>query len=211
MAYVYLKKKPAKKSKPAAKNYLSFIFLVIGILSFLFVLYPLTYFQWGYSRRFQPILSPLSVKFYNNEEGIMAEAVDFTQLSNWFVQNNGQTAAYSQELLSETDHRSYLLSIPKLGIKDVEVTIGGKDLKKSIIHYPQTALPGQRGNAVIFGHSVLPQFFNPKSYLTVFSTLFKLIPGDQIIVYFDRVHYTYLVEDVFEVKATRLFYFRTAL
>ena len=74
------------------------------------------------------------------------------------------------------------------------------DLAKSLIQYPQTALPGQLGNAVIFGHSVLPQFFNPKSYLTIFSTLYKLETGDEIAVDFDKIHYRYLVDEIYEVK-----------
>lgn len=78
------------------------------------------------------------------------------------------------------------------------------DLKKSLIQYPQTALPGQLGNTVIFGHSVLPQFFNPKSYLTIFSTLHKLKQGDEILVDFDNIHYKYKVEEMFEIQPTDL-------
>ena len=78
------------------------------------------------------------------------------------------------------------------------------DLKKSLIQYPQTALPGQLGNAVIFGHSVLPQFFNPKSYWTIFSTLFKLKQGDEILLNYDNIQYRYLVEEMFEVQPSDL-------
>jgi sortase A len=76
------------------------------------------------------------------------------------------------------------------------------DLKKSLIQYPQTALPGQLGNAVVFGHSVLPQFFNPKSYLTIFSTLYKLKQGDEIIINFDKSTYKYIIEEMYEIQPT---------
>jgi len=84
------------------------------------------------------------------------------------------------------------------------VVIGGDDLKKSLVHYPNTATPGQLGNTVIFGHSVLPQFFNPKSYLTIFSTLYKLDQGDEIFVDYDNVNYKYVVEQMFEVPPSDL-------
>jgi sortase A len=66
--------------------------------------------------------------------------------------------------------------------------------------YPGTANPGQPGNTVLFGHSVLPQFFNPKNYLTIFSTLPTLKDGDEILVNFDGVNYRYLVEEMVEVS-----------
>ena len=78
------------------------------------------------------------------------------------------------------------------------------DLEKSLIQYPQTALPGQLGNTVVFGHSVLPQFFNSKNYLTIFSTLYKLEQGDEIILRYDKSTYKYVVEEMYEVQPTDL-------
>lgn len=87
----------------------------------------------------------------------------------------------------------YALSVPKLGIKEAVVQIGGEDLMESLIHYTGTGLPGQFGNAVIFGHSVLPQFYDPKNYKTIFSTLPTLKEGDEIFVNFDGILYRYQV------------------
>jgi len=127
-------------------------------------------------------------------------STDYTQLSNWFV----STPPTDSTSLPSSSTTSYTLSIPSLKIKDAVVEIGSMDLKKSLIQYPQTALPGQPGNAVVFGHSVLPQFFNPKSYLTIFSTLYRLKPGDEILINFDGVSYRYLVDEMFEVQPTNL-------
>lgn len=96
----------------------------------------------------------------------------------------------------------YTLSIPRLSIDRATVKIGGEDLSKNLIHYKGTALPGKTGNAVIFGHSVLPQLFNPKNYLTIFSTLPKLEEGDKVIVEYDGVTYTYRIAEMFEVPPT---------
>lgn len=95
--------------------------------------------------------------------------------------------------------KSYLISIPKLKIKNAQVFIGGEDLSKNLIQIPGTAEPGQIGNSVIFGHSVLPIFFNPENYLTIFSTLPKLQKGDEVSIDSDGITYKYEVLDMFEV------------
>ncbi len=120
---------------------------------------------------------------------------DYTNLENWFSTNPIPTTPPSK-----ITH--YNLSIPKLGIQDAVVTIGGTDLAKSLIHYPGTANPGELGTSVIFGHSILRQFYNPKNYLSIFSTIMTLQADDQIIVKYDGVTYTYKVIDKLEVKPT---------
>jgi sortase A len=91
------------------------------------------------------------------------------------------------------------VSESKLKIEDAVVAIGGEDLSKSLVQYPGTALPGKNGNAVIFGHSILPIFFNPKNYMAIFSTLPTLKNGDEIYIKYDGVQYVYKVEELFEI------------
>ncbi|MBU1088889.1 sortase [Patescibacteria group bacterium] len=182
---------------------LAISFFIFGSLLLFSVIFPILNFQLKYSSRFNPISSPLSAKFYNKSSSILGEVnTDYTQLNNWFTKNSN-----SKDIDSAPEHgnpSSYELSIPILKIENANVVVGGTDLKKSLIQYPQTALPGQIGNAVIFGHSVLPQFFNPKSYVTIFSTLFKLKQGDEIYATFDNIKYKYLVEEMFEILPTDL-------
>jgi len=120
---------------------------------------------------------------------------DYTKASNWFV--GGREVDFTSQNV-----KYYTLSIPKLRIKDATVAIGGENLDESLIQYPGTAVPGKRGNAVIFGHSILPQFYDPKNYLSIFSTLPTLEEGDEIQVSYDGVNYRYRVEDLFEVRPT---------
>lgn len=120
---------------------------------------------------------------------------NLTRASNWFV-GTPELPEVSSKV------RYYNISIPKFEIKDAVVEIGGDDLSKSLIHYEGTALPGRPGNAVIFGHSTLPQFFRPDNYLTIFSKLPTLKKGDKIIVNYDGITYTFSVEEMFEVKPT---------
>ncbi len=111
--------------------------------------------------------------------------IDYTKASNWFPaqpQNHINVAG-----------RVYFLTIPKLRIFDASVKIGGEDLDKNLIHYGGTGLPGEYGAAVIFGHSILPQFYDPKNYKAIFSLLPKLEEGDEIFAKYDGVTYRYVV------------------
>jgi sortase A len=61
-------------------------------------------------------------------------------------------------------------------------------------------MPGKIGNAVVFGHSILPQFYDPQDYMAIFSTLPTLRKGDEIKVRYDGIGYVFKVEDMFEVR-----------
>ncbi|MEK7565771.1 MAG: sortase [Patescibacteria group bacterium] len=90
----------------------------------------------------------------------------------------------------------YTLSIPKLRIENATVEFGATDLKKSLIGWADSALPGSFGTNIIFGHSALPQFYNPKNYTTIFSLLPTLAIGDPIYVNYDGVSYKYKVVEM---------------
>jgi sortase A len=133
-----------------------------------------------------PTEKPLTVK----------ENLDLTKASNWFSGGVPREGFYLSKVIF------YTLSIPKLKIDNATVAIGGEDLAQSLIQYPGTALPGKSGNSVIFGHSVLPIFFNPKDYISIFSTLPTIKKGDEIIINYDNVTYQYRVESLFDVSPT---------
>lgn len=96
----------------------------------------------------------------------------------------------------------FYISIPKLGIKNAKVEINAPTLKpdNSLGHYTGSALPGEIGNTFIYGHSVLPYFFNPKNYRTIFSTLNNLEPEDEIYVSYKGKTLTYVVENKRQLK-----------
>lgn len=205
MGYIYLKKSPSLASRSRKPRHIfSAVFLSLGIFFFLSAVIPIIQFQFEYALKFNQILSPLSSRFSDSGSILGNTNTDFTQLSNWF--ENLETTSSSNPNFFSSDRQvsTYSLSIPKLKITDAKVLIGSSDLKNSLIQYPQTALPGQLGSSVVFGHSVLPQFFNPKSYLTIFSTLYKLKQGDEVFIDFDNIKYRYLVEEMYEVSPTDL-------
>lgn len=129
---------------------------------------------------------------------VVADSLDYTDLSNWFPST-------AMPLLGAVQLKTYTLSIPKVGIQDAEVAVGGTNLEKHLIQYPGTANPGEYGAPVIFGHSVLRQFYNPainnpRRYVSIFSKIMTLQIGDKIYIESDGVQYSYRVTGKSEVK-----------
>lgn len=192
---------------PKTKRRVSLILFAIGSIALANAFLPIVNYEMNYSRKFGQLLSPLSSQHYNKKELIDISAKardkvewDYTSIDSWFVDNPNR----AKSVYSNNNINYYTLSIPKLKVNSAIVEVGGQDLKKSLVQYPETSAPGQPGNTVIFGHSVLPTFFDPKNYVTIFSTLYQLTRNDEVFVQHDGVGYKYVVEDLFEVKPTDL-------
>ncbi len=189
MLYAYIKKQPAGPLHPIAvylSRYLPLTVLLVGIIFLTSVFWPILKYEFKSQSFSQQLISPVEVL------GESTTVVDYSRPSSWFP-----TAPSLSPQPSKITH--YTLSIPKLKIEKAIVHIGGEDLMDSLIQYPGTALPGQPGNTVIFGHSVLSQFFNPKNYKTIFSTLPTLKEGDEILIDFDGIAYRYEIASLHEV------------
>ena len=65
-----------------------------------------------------------------------------------------------------------------------------------MVNYPGTSIPPEKGNAVVFGHSTLPQLFNKNDYKTIFTNIYTLNPGDEIIVNVLGNEYKYKIENI---------------
>ena len=164
-----------------------------GLVILAGVLYPIVSYDSKFSANYDSLISPIS-----ETKGVTIEEVDYTRASNWFV------GGAKKEDFSASKVEYYTISIPRLKIENATVAIGGDDLSEHIIQYPGTALPGKRGNSALFGHSILPIFYNPKDYLSIFSLLPTLKKGDEIFVEYDGISFKYEVETMFEVLPTDL-------
>ncbi|MFZ5365716.1 MAG: sortase [Patescibacteria group bacterium] len=191
MHYCYVKKESQTREHAVNSKFLSIFLSLVGFILIGSAAGPIFFYQFFVSPKFSEMIKPIPQEQVLGEKNV--EEVDFTKVSNWFP-----TAPKLPPLPSKITH--YTLTIPKLKIAEAVVQIGGEDLKKSLIQYEGTAFPGQFGNTVVFGHSVLPQFYNPKNYLTIFSTLPTLKVKDEILVDFDGVKYKYMIEQMTEVK-----------
>ena len=182
---------------------ISLALITLGIATFTTVAYPLINYQLSFAPQFQrnSLLSPLITAPISQRpstgtptfvDEVVNTSLDYTDSSTWFAKG-----ASSRE---SKLYATYTLSIPKLGIDHAVVRSDHTDLKQSLIQYNGTALPGNLGNTVIFGHSVLPQFFNPQNYLTIFSTLHTLLPGDTMEITADGATYTYKISQMYETS-----------
>jgi LPXTG-site transpeptidase (sortase) family protein len=109
----------------------------------------------------------------------------------------------TESVLIQQDVPEYFyISIPKLKIDNAQVksNFEGSSPDKFIGHYKGSSLPGKAGNSFIFGHSVLPWFFNPKNYKTIFANLGNLNQGDEIYITYNNNKLKYIVESQIILK-----------
>lgn len=176
------------------RNIIKLLALISGLSGMVILvssIWPIVSYQLTEGNRYKTLLTPLILE--KDEKGQSVPGGDFTKASNWFPE------APKNKDFGNSKVSYYTLSIPKLRIENAVVAIGGEDLTKNLVQYPGTALPGKNGNAVIFGHSILPIFYNPKNYISIFSTLPTLKKGDEIFIEYDGVSYQFEVEELFEI------------
>lgn len=204
-AYLYLKAEPKispQFSLPTFRLFqrkvLAGFLIVIGLTFLFLVFWPMIVWRVSYVPRLSTaeIIRPIPEARAFGQRVAGVKSADFTKASAWFPD------VPQKPITSRVT--SYTLAIPKLKIFDAVAIIGGEDLGKSLIHYGGTALPGEYGKAVIFGHSILPQFFDPKNYKAIFSTLHTLKPGDEVLVNFDGIRYRYKVFEIEIVEPTNI-------
>lgn len=223
--YQYLKAPPkgpgikVKLSNVKSKlTILPYIMMLGGITLLSYVVYPIASHQWRVYRRNRIVQTktphptnkqitpePESQKLALDNKSkksetkgvVFGEETSINDVESWFP-----AAAPQRVAPSRVTH--YNISIPELNIKDAIVTIAGEDLMDSLIHYGGTALPGEYGDSVIFGHSVLPTFYDPKDYQSIFSLIPTLEEGDEIVVDFDGIQFLYQVQRYYEVSPEQI-------
>jgi sortase A len=118
--------------------------------------------------------------------GITNVVGDYTDARNWFPQEVNKNKF---EKVKE-----YKLSIPSQGIVDAKVSADDFDLSKHLVQYFTTSQnPTEKGTSVIFGHSTLPQWFDPSDYKTIFAKLHTLKSGDEFSITVDNKKFTYKI------------------
>ena len=116
-------------------------------------------------------------------------------LSNLFQRDSSVESGVIEFEYSEKENS---LEIPKIEVlaplifvEDAEKV--HKSLDSGVVHYPNSVLPGEKGQTIILGHSAPPNWPDIK-YDNVFSRLNELEEGDEIFVYFEHQKYNYLVK-----------------
>lgn len=187
--YGYTKKNPPKKvvirvePRKVAIGF-STIFTIAGLFMIGSVLLPFLQWQFIYlpSQPVEKFASPVPKFASPVSANFSSEYTD-----DWVPKSKNSVSKIKE----------YTISIPKLRINNAVVEFGATDLKKSLIGWADSSLPGKNGNNIIFGHSSLPSFYNPKDYHTIFSLLPTLKIGDSVFVNYDGISYAF---EVFEMQ-----------
>jgi len=102
-----------------------------------------------------------------------------------------------------------IISIPKINVSapisfpttTADAPNYDPELENGVVHLPDTALPGQIGNTVIFGHSS-NDWWEPGNYKFVFVLLDKLQIGDTFSINYNSTQYIYQVTSTDVVDPT---------
>lgn len=200
MSKYYYKYRKTKNLKQLSKAGSLLIFL-IGIVIVAYIFFPIISWQVYFAPVFasNDITVPIpksNIVDSGNLDSIISSQVsnitgtDYSNAQTWFpnlkIQNSREVNNIS----------SFNLSIPKLGIKSAVVSTIDYDLSSHLVDYGGTAIPPDTGNAVIFGHSTLPQWFDPTNYKAIFATAYKLNLGDKIFATVSGVTYQYVIDNI---------------
>ncbi len=193
--YVY--QRPQKRVNPLilVRAFGVFLFM-IGMSTVVYIFSPLIIWQLTLAPAFadqaitipipqRGLLTPIAIKNLLTTGLQSVTGVDYTNASNWFPGYTPQKGAPRVSL--------YFLSIPRLAIVNAFVSTTDTNLANHLVSLSGTAVPPEKGNTVIFGHSTLPQLFNPKDYKTIFANAYKIQIGDVINVTVNGVAYSYKV------------------
>ncbi len=130
-----------------------------------------------------------------------AESVPFQEVA-------AASLAFDAATTSAKAETPVSIDIPSLGIQAKVLNPASTDIKvldtnllSGAVHYPTSAVPGEDGNVIIFGHSSyqFPLLHN-QAYRT-FNDIDKLTAGDTIIVHSNDTAYIYMVASVEQQKA----------
>lgn len=190
--YRYVKSAPEPKVRRPVSKTISFSLMGLGAAVLVWVMWPILSFSLM-SGNLAPTVTPI---VSSNTAAPIAYAAGSVLGGTDASSNPNAWFPTSPQKKVVTPVNTYAISIPKLKILNALVTVAGDDLDTSLVHYGGTALPGEYGTTVIFGHSTLVQLYNPKDYRTIFSLLPTMKIGDEIDITYDGISYQYKVFDM---------------
>lgn len=166
-------------------------FLSIGIFLLMQVISPVISYQFwliGQSYSNQLLISPTQENG-GKVLGVSIESKDnFPAIVSTLVR--GSKANYSV----------FKLTIPKLKVESEQVFVDSNNLSDGLVHLPGSALPGEKGNVFISGHSALSKFFNLQH--AAFANLTDIKKGDEIVIEANGSKFRYKVTSLKVVNPT---------
>lgn len=173
------------------KKIIPLLFLISGLFVLVQVNLPLIEYKFWELAQIKnglPLVSP-----QGGSKDVLGVSIKTEDNFPAFVSNSKREtpALYSQ----------FSISIPSIDINEEAVFVDSNDLSKGLIHLPGSALPGEKGNAFISGHSALPQLAPPGTKI-IFSKLQKLKNDDSIILSASGSKFVYKVVSIKIIRPT---------
>lgn len=169
-------------------RFISLSFLAVGIFVLMQVILPIISFQiWDIGQKIesQALNSPKSPQ--NQILGVSIQT------------KNNFPGFYSTKKRDNLPYLEFNLTIPKLNLSRVSVYVDSNDLSKGLVQLPGTALPGERGNIFISGHSALNTFWSKGVY---FAKLTDVKIGDRVEIEAGGSNFVYQIIGVKAVDPT---------
>lgn len=171
---------------------------------------PLSFFSIGVFLLMQVILPIVSFQLwqfgqnYENRLLVSPGSPLDDQVLGVSVQNKDSFPIFysTLERVTKAPYKEFYLTVPKLKIDNALVKVDSNDLSENLAHLPVSALPGEKGNVFISGHSALSRFLNLKAVL--FANLSSLKKGDEIIVNAAGTQFKYQIVESKVVDPTDL-------
>lgn len=163
-------------------------FLSVGIFVLMQVVLPLISFQiWEIGQRYE-------------NKVLSSPKITDSQVLGISIQTKDNFPAFiSTQKRSILPYLEFNLSIPKLNLKEKNVYVDTNDVSKGLVHLPGSALPGERGNVFISGHSALSNFWFKDAH---FAKLPDTKIGDKIEVEAKGAKFTYQVIEIKTINPT---------
>lgn len=194
----YFKSFPISKSNNKKRDRFFFSLIsFIGLTSIIFAIWPMITWQLTTLPRLTAKIDnfPIPQEKVLSTQTILSKNIQIVQDPDGFSYfttdfRPQDLPAGRQEFLPE----EFFVTIPKLKIEKAKVKINSLRFDNSLSHFPGSALPGEVGNTFITGHSVIPKFYDPKNYKTIFSKLQDLEIGDDIYVEIENKKINFMVQ-----------------
>ncbi len=200
MALAVYTKAPPRKLKlkiPKSREYYkkrdrAFFSLIsaVGLICILFAVYPFITWQLFVAPRLSSVINqaPIPQTQVLSTGQVLSKNVQVVQDKDGF---SYFTTNYKPNGPRPTE---FYLTIPKLKIEKAKVAVDSQRFDENLGHFPGAPLPGEIGNVFITGHSVLPEFYDPKNYRTIFTKLSDLEIGDDIYAQINGQTIHYIVQ-----------------
>ncbi len=160
------------------------IFLGLGVFLIVQVVMPLVaYKYWEFTA-------------YNENQALLSPNPGAGDVLGVSVKNIDNFPAFvsNSERRSSLPYEDFTLSIPSINLGATRVEVESNSFEQSLAQMPGTALPGEKGNVFITGHSSLPQFYRPGNFKAIFSHLPEVKKGDEVIIEAGGQRFVYTIK-----------------